>query len=282
MMLVAGLMAGLLVGTIYHFIAQFFDLIFIFPLVAGLGAGLAVCFAVTKFRVRSPKLAGIIGAIAGLTIVLTMQIEGAYQMRPQMIDAITQGAMSQTAGTKGVNASQVRALIEAEFTPLETLRVYESVRGQAGSSIKGLQFSGFWFWLVEGGEALGMIAVAALVATGAASNTFCENCQQWHEDKAILKTHPQNNAQLWEKINARDWNGLMQTPRVVGADAKEVTTLSVSRCERCDCGTLSATSAGGTAIPEGINGLQLVPNSTRALLTAPTPDSSAPRANPSA
>ena len=285
-LLLAGLISGLVVGAVYAGITQFFSLLILFPLIAGFLVGLGVQRGVKSGKIRNPKMVGVVGALAGLLMMGAADFTSAMINRGDMIAGFAasenEDLGTKTQDAKGATVEMTPTQLAAReqtlrddyskgFTPLRTLVIYEMIDAAAGTSIGrpgsggGIPIQGKLYYLLRAFEILLVMGVASAVASGAASEPFCENCDKWEDDKEVLKVHPSQNAELWDKINARDWNGLMETVPATGIDEKNVTKVKITHCTDCGNGTISATSAGGT-VPAEVNNIVLAPASTRALL----------------
>lgn len=288
LMLVAGVLATLVVGIVSGFISRWINLIFFSPLITGLCAGGILALAISSGKVRNPRVAGVLALLVGISTLGMTHFTRAMSLRGDMVDGITQSEMSmipaQIKGKDGKMHSltpaersqletKLHSVIESELTPWRTLRLYEEVSAQAGTSLKhngvgtGVPVKGNFYWLLRAVEAGALILGCIAIAIGAASKPFCEPCDNWHKKTDVLKVHPTQNGELWEKIGAKNWGELLQTPVGQNTDSKNLTTLSVTSCEKCGSGTLDASSTA--KVPDEFKSRQLSPESTRFLLTTP-------------
>ena len=278
-------MSALVVGLIYYFVSQFINLIFIFPIIAGALVGFLMATAVKGGEVRNPKMAGTFAVVAALLMMGTMHLARAWSVRPDMIDAFTQGEIEDMASANSGGAKPspaqlaalektTRAEVAGYLTPWKTMFIYESLAAEEGTSIgragsssssSNLPIKGKLYWLLRIGELLAVVLVSAAIAAGAAGEPFCESCKRWQQEEQVLKVHPVQNAQLWEKIGARDWDSLMALKPEQETDDKNVTTVKVTHCPDCQSGTIGATSAGGQ-VPAEFERRIIAPDSTRVLL----------------
>lgn len=288
MMIAAALLGALVVGVVSGVISRWINLIFISPLLTGLGAGAILSLAIASGKVRNPKLAGAVAVVMALLTLGTMHFTRAMMLRGDMVSGLTQSMMGSmppsmkgkdgkmhavTPAERGQMETQVQGVIEHELTPWRTLVFYEEIAAQAGTSIShngvgtGVPVKGNFYWLLRAVEAGALLLACVAVASGAAAKPFCEACDGWHKKVDILKVHPTQNAELWQKIGAKDWDNLLKTPVGQTTDSKNLTTLSVTSCEKCGSGTLDATST--KTVPNDFKSRQISPESTRFLRDTP-------------
>lgn len=195
--------AGIILGVISSFISNYFWLIVLFPLAIGLGLGLAGSLCLKRFKVRSPKVCGLIGFLAGCFAMLAMHY----------VDY--RSAVSQIDAGLGVNAPIVRALVnkideakakgeelpeelqetvaELEKEPhfLQLLRMdsvwkYIDFKAQQGVELKraarggaGANLGYVGSYIYFGFEAFLVGIVAFFMMLETAGNPYCRECGQW-------------------------------------------------------------------------------------------------------
>jgi len=150
--------AALVVGLLISVINQWFYLILFFPLGMGFLVGLAGCLGVRLGRVRSAFVAGIIGLLAGILVMLASYF-GDYLLIEQQMPGFQQ------------------AVSFREFMDLQAKEGVNIGRLGRGNDGVNLGYVGSYiYWLAE-------IFVAALVAcamtAASAGDPYCRFCHSW-------------------------------------------------------------------------------------------------------
>jgi hypothetical protein len=288
MLFFGSLVVGLLTGALYCVISNFLDLLIVFPIAFGLLGGALLGGIVKVGKIRSSKLAGACGLLAGLLIFGVVEVGHAYMQREEMVNAMTDYSVEQVQASNmdqngkpipipdtelATLRTQAHDSWEKTMTPYRTVRLYEVLSAESGMTVKhngvgtGVKFSGMAFWVMHGIELVCTALACMVVAAGTAKDPFCERCGQWQNSTSVLKVHPIQNKQLLEKVDARDWKGLIQTPAGGTMDNKTQTTVNVTKCPTCGCGTIGITST--QTVPQKYSHINIGPDSVLTLMTPP-------------
>lgn len=243
-LLLGSLVLGVLLGALYSLIGRWMDLVVLFPLGFGLllGALLAVPIYTAKIRVRF--LVVVCAILAGALLMGTRVFCDSLQAREAMISQVAyDGGLKQFKAIEKVpTAVETEKTLRREYPPLKFFKLYLKEAGQTGAAIgdvgkdpkaADLNLSGGWFWGFETMNFLLIAAMAIAASLHYASAPFCESCRKWLGNaQEITKVHPDQSAELIEKLQRRNWE---DAANIVGknvSDQKQ-TIVSAASCPSC-------------------------------------------------
>lgn len=263
LLLLGSLVLGVLLGALYSLVAQWTDLVVFFPLGFGLLLGALMAIPIYQAKIRLRSLVVVCAILASALLMGTRIFGDSLQAREAMIsNARNSWRVGKTARTHGkittLTGDEIEQRLRLEYPPLQFFKLYLKEAGQTGAAIgdvgagpksADLNLSGSWFW---GFEAMNFLLIAAM-AIGAslhyASAPFCENCRKWLGDaREILKVHPNQSAELVEKLRRKDWESAASVVGQNVTDQKQ-TIVSAASCPACGQAQLKVKTTGG-AMPK--------------------------------
>ena len=195
---VSSVLTGLIVGGIGFAISGLINIIIFFPILMGAFGGAAIARVIEKGKVRNPTLAIAFSALTGLIIYGTLNYGDYLAFRQRASQKIAK----EFPQVDQVTTNQLTDRFLREETGLTGFLGYLKCSAQqgiqiveiggGGGSLVRLNEAFTWlYWLIE----LGLIGSTAIaIARPAASEPFCENCQQWYGDKQWLGSVDFNRA----------------------------------------------------------------------------------------
>lgn len=198
--------AGILLGAMASFISSYFWLIVLFPLAIGLILGVVGSMCLKRFKVRSPKVCGVIGFLAGCFAMLAMHYVD-YQSARREIDsqlgangpvlrALVQKIDEAKAKGEELPEDMKTSLAELEKDPrflqvmhavrLDSVWKYIDFKAHEGVELKraarggaGANLGYVGSYIYFGFEAFLVGIVAFFLMLEAAGNPFCRECGEW-------------------------------------------------------------------------------------------------------
>lgn len=246
----AAVVGGLFAGWLYHMIAPHMNLLLVSQLYVGFIAGGAVALAAKKAKVRRPRLAIALAAMAGLLAYGTFEGLNSMRARAEYVDYVAQSISQQG------NAAQARALAEtavpsqARFFPLYMQALGASgttlQSSHAGSTSKtGISVSGPWYWALLCAEIGIVVLVSGGLAQAAASAPFCERCDGWYKKSTVHKTHVEQAPAMLERVQAGRWDAVREVPVLSSKnkkpDDKNHADVVLTHCSGCSDGWAALT-----------------------------------------
>jgi hypothetical protein len=185
----SSVLTGLLVGRIGFAISRVIYIFIFSPILMGAFGGAVIARAIEKGKVRNPTLAITFSALTGLIIYGTLNYGDYFAFRQKASKEIAK----EFPQVDQVSTNQLTDRFLREKTGLTGFCGYLKYSAQQGqqitiighpSEVIKLNETFTWlYWLVE----LGLIGSTAIAITRpAASEPFCETCQQWYGDKQWL------------------------------------------------------------------------------------------------
>lgn len=264
-LLLGSLVLGVLLGALYSLIARWMDLVILFPLGFGLllGALLAIPIYIAKIRARF--LVVVCAILASLFLMGARIFGDSLQAREAMIaNARNNFYVGKTTRSHGkmtvLTGDEIEHRLRLKFPPLQFFKYYLQSAGQTGAAIgdagkdskaADLNLSGGWFW---GFEAVNFLLIAAMAMAAAlhyASAPFCENCRKWLKGaREVTKVHPDQSAELVEKLRRQDWESAAGIVGKNVSDQKQ-SVVSVASCPSCGQAELKVKTMRG-AMPKTV------------------------------
>jgi hypothetical protein len=179
---------GIITGGVVGFISQFFYLIILFPLVMGGAAGFAISVAVKGNKVRNPTLAAGFATLTGLLMYATMNYAGYIKFKQDVRqEIITATGKSDDATINQLTDDLLKEETQdtgfigyVKYTAKQGISI--SKAGSSGKNALKLDETATWIYFLA--ELLLINGLAIFLASGAASEPFCEDGNDWYGDKA--------------------------------------------------------------------------------------------------
>lgn len=247
-------------GALYHFIARGMDLVILFPLGAGLLLGALLAIPIYTIKIRARSFVILCAILASVLLLGTRMFCDSLLERETLIGYVTGSlSLAKTARAGGKAKvhmdEQVEARLRRHMSPFGYFRTYLKnaarsgiVIGDVGKSSKAsdLVLRGPWFWASQILN-LALIAAMAIAATlNYAGAPFCPDCRKWlGQMREVTKVHPDQSAQLVEKLKLKDWDG---AAGIVGkgVDDKQQSVVSLASCPSCGQTQLKVKTTRGT------------------------------------
>ena len=183
-LLLSSVVGGTVIGTATYLISRLFYLIVLFPIGMGMLGGGAVALAVHKGKVRNPTIATLFGLLTGLILYGSMYGADYWQFKQTASQEI---AKNSSPGDGTQNDRLIDSFLQ-EQTGSSGFIGYVKYKAQLGVSIgrfgsKGANLgeTGTWiYWLIEFAA---IEIIIAFLARSAASEAFCESCNEWYKSK---------------------------------------------------------------------------------------------------
>ena len=171
---VAAVVAGVAMGWLASLISQWFYLILIFPAVIGGAVGFAGALAVQFGKVRNPWLAGLAGAVGGVTATVAMHY-------------FDYGKFVSILQEKEPAALRVWEQSGRGFVDFVDLSATQGVQiGRAGrGGGKGLNLGYVGSYIYWGVELLIVAGIAFAIMIGASREPYCTRCNTWKESRPL-------------------------------------------------------------------------------------------------
>ncbi len=221
-------------------------LVLITPLVQGAAIGGVMAFAVTRLRMRNPRIIGAVGFACGLLSILLVH----YGHYLHLVTSVAAELRTMVTQNKGLPADERKSLLTqidadpAKFIdPILAQKTGHSgflgslfMRNEQGVRIKSSTVTGTFLWILWGAEALMVAAMAGFIPAASASEPFCEECGYWCEKQPDLFNHATASATLLieavQQDNPSQIAALRATPFV--DDGSGLVTATLHACPGCD------------------------------------------------
>src|ERR1041384_2244613 len=182
--LAASLLAGVIFGVIEGLVSRWLSLFIVFPLLIGVAAGAVAGGMITRFKLRAPALALLLGFAGGAAGYVADHVTVYFHFRSEVAAALKQEqpAASDADISAAIDEMLIREVGASGFQGFLRIAAREGVQVKRTESTKdtGLSFKGMAAWILWAFELLGAAAVAAGMAWSKARNPFCEDCDTWY------------------------------------------------------------------------------------------------------
>jgi hypothetical protein len=182
--LAASLLAGVVLGVIEGLISQWFSLFLLFPMLIGIAAGLTAAGMITRFKLRAPALALLLGFAGGAAGYVAEHVTVYVRDRWDLAATLKREA-------PGASDADISAAIDELLTRkggAPGFRGFLTIAADQGVQIKrmtsndndGLSLKGTAAWILWAIELLGTAVIAGWIARSKAREPFCEDCGVWY------------------------------------------------------------------------------------------------------
>ena len=246
--ILGALVAAAIMGFVTSWVGQYFYLVILFPIVVGLVVGTTLRFAIRFGKVRSPWLGGLAGLLGGALSTIMMlffdyqrhlsevaKLDPVILARLQNADKLRLGDMAPF----GIDQAEWNEMKKAiQIVKIKNFLEYIDYAAQEGVSIgKGGQqginlgyYGTLTYYVVE---MLVIAGVALGIAKSAASEPFCDECNQWEENKEIARFLVKNDRlNGWVESYQKGHPVARSEVESLAPDGANV-AVSISRCMNC-------------------------------------------------
>ena len=189
-----GMAAAFLVHLIWVFTGYY--LIFIFPAAIGFAAGFGLSMGIGVGKCRSKALGMVVGLAIGLLSYISMHY----------FDSLSYGAPD--------------------------LLSYLQAIADEGYVIFFIPISGTVAWITWIIEIALVLFLTVGIAGGSAAEPFCEDCNQWCEEKTLFTSANRSSDQMITALRDQDYNHLSELS-TEGFNERNKLVADLSYCEKC-------------------------------------------------
>ncbi|MEM9771967.1 MAG: hypothetical protein AAF889_10315 [Cyanobacteria bacterium P01_D01_bin.73] len=212
-------LGNVLVGGLIHLLGRLIYIILVFPLLMGATAG-GIAFAASYGgKIRNPVLTVAAGLLGGLCIYGTTHGADYLLFRSESGSRVDQ-LLEERVGESGFSGY-------LKYYAQQGISI-----GKIGRDGINLGETGTWiYWLVE----LALVEfVAGAIAYGAASQVFCEECDEWYDSATpIGGVSPDNANTFLEAVKNQNFSKAGQSIGPVLSNTNKSLKISYCLCSSC-------------------------------------------------
>jgi len=240
LLIAIGTVGGLLLGGIMYAISKLVYLILIFPLLFGIAGGYLASFAITKGKIRHPLLAFTMAALIGILIFATYNF-AEFNFFKQGLYEVLKADPELSHVCQTLNPDQAANIFLTKVTGSPGFWGFMKYQAKIGITItkvsrpssRGIELNETFTWIYFLVELLIFAGVSGAMAFSAASEPFCERCDNWYgKKKYVDSTYHNKSEQLLWALNRGDYTNAGKLLDLVPHDYPRV-DMAVQQCPSC-------------------------------------------------